>query len=224
MAEDVKDPAAAAAEAKAAADAAAVTAAAEKAAADAAVAKAGARVVPESYTLALPEKSLLDPKAIDRISELAKANKLTQAEAAAVLTAAHSEVGETIKALEFANAPPSKEQPQGGPLYQARVAEYEKAALAHPDLGNGDARKLEVFALKAQLFVTQHAPELKPLLDRSGAGSDPDVLIALNRFAAMIGEKAHVKDAGAPPDTRPKSGRDFYAPDGGKLVPATADA
>ena len=209
MPDEVKDPAAAAAAAKAAAAAAAALAAA---------AKPVARVVPESYTLALPDKSLLDATVTDRVSAFAKANGLTQTEAEGVLGFAHAEVGETLKALEAANAGPSKERPQGGPLYQARVAEMEKVALAHPDLGNGDPMKLKAAVLKAQLFLTQEMPELAPLLDRSGEGSNPDVLLVLNRLAARIAERPHVKDAGPPPDTRPKSGRDFYAPDGGKLV------
>lgn len=226
MADESKDAAAAAAEAKAAADAAAAQEAekAAKAAAEQAGAAGEARVVPETYTFTLPEKTLLDPKVTDRLSAFAKAHKLTQGEAAAVLGLAHAEVGETLQALDAANAPPSKEQPLGGALYQARVAEFAKAALAHPDLGAGDARKLEAAVLKAQLFVNQHAPELKPLLERSGDGSNPDVLLVLNRFAAMIAERPHVKDAGAPPPKPPTDPRSFYAPDGGKKVvePATA--
>ena len=217
MPEIVLDPAAAAAEAKAAADAAAVLAAAAPPA-------PAARVVPESYTLALPEKSLLAATVTDRVSAFAKANGLTQTEAEGVLGFAHAEVGETLKTLEAANAGPSKAAPLGGPLYQARVAEMEKAALAHPDLGNGDPMKLKAAVLKAQLFLTQEMPELAPLLDRSGEGSNPDVILVLNRLAARIAERPHVKDMGAPPDVRPTRGRDFYAPDGGKLVAAEATA
>lgn len=221
MPDEVKDTAAV----DASADAAAVTAAASADAAATPVAAAIARVVPETYTLALPEKSLLDPAAIDRISALATANKLTQDEAAAVLLATNGEVSETLKVLEAAQAPPSKENPLGGTLYQARVRELEAASLAHPDLGNGDPQRLKAASLKAQLFLTQHLPELAPLLDRSGDGSNPVVLVALNRLAAMIGEKPHVKDMGAPAQPKvDRSGRGFYAPDGGKLVAADATA
>lgn len=154
----------------------------------AAAADAGspAPVVPAvEYVLALPEKSLLDPQVVTRVTEFAKANGLTPAAAQAVLAAHDAEVGETLKVLDAANAP-------GGPLYQARVAELNAAALAHPDLGGGDARKLTDVTLRSQLVLNQFGPELKPLLDKSGDGSRPELLLLLTRVAAAIGEKALV--------------------------------
>lgn len=138
--------------------------------------------VPETYTLALPEKSLLDPKAIERISGVAKALKLSSNDdAQAVLTAVDAEVAETLKVMEAANA-------VGGTLYAARVKEMETAALKHPELGAGDPRKLKDAQLRGQLVLNKYGPELLPLLEKSGDGSRPELLLLLSRIAAATGE------------------------------------
>jgi hypothetical protein len=152
-----------------------------------------APVVPETYSLSLPEKSLMDPAAVGRISGVAKALKLPTNEAAqVVLQAADAEVRETLKVMEAANAP-------GGTLYVARTAEMSAAALKHPELGNGDPQRLKDSQLRGQLLLNRFGKELVPLLEHSGEGSRPELLLLLTRLSAAVGEKALVMPG---PDTK----------------------
>ena len=149
-------------------------------------------VVPETYTLALPDKTLLDPKVTERVAAFAKANGLSQGVAEGVLAAHHAETQATIDLLRAAEAP-------GGELYKTRTAELAAASLAHPEIGAGDPRKLTEATLRAQLVLNKFAPELLPVLEKSGEGSRPEVLLLLTRVAAAIGEKPLVLPDGAPP-------------------------
>jgi hypothetical protein len=171
---------------------AAVSAAAGDVPATPAVVPPAAPVVPETYTLALPDQTLLDPKVTERVAAFAKANGLSQDAAQAVLAAHHAETQATIDLLKVAEAP-------GGELYKARTAELAAAALAHPEIGAGDPRKLTEATLRAQLVLNKFAPELLPVLEKSGEGSRPEVLLLLNRVAAAIGERPLVQSDGAPP-------------------------
>lgn len=147
---------------------------------------------PVVYALTLPDGSLLDPKAVERVTEFAKANGLTPLAAQAVLAAHHAEAQATIDLLKVAEAP-------GGELYKARTAEMAAAALAHPELGAGDPRKLTHATLQGQLVLNKYGPELLPLLEKSGEGSRPELLLLLNRFAAAVGEKPLVMPDSGPP-------------------------
>ena len=139
--------------------------------------------VPDTYAFVVPDKSLLDPKATDRLTADAKALGFTEnGPAQRLLDIAHREVSETLKTLEAANAP-------GGALYTAKVAEWEKVALAHKELGNGDPNALKTHALRGRLLVQELGPELGAELDKTGWGSKPEVLLFLTRVAARFAER-----------------------------------
>ena len=163
--------------------------------------------VPETYALVLPEKSLLDPKALDRVTADAKALGFTEnGQAQKVLDIAHREVSETLQALEAANKP-------DGALYKARVAEWEKAALAHKELGNGDPAALKTIALRARLLVQEYGPEAGAILDETGYGSRPEVLLLFARLSKAFAERPSPIPARAPDGSRDSLSKRMYTPD-----------
>ena len=160
------------------------------------VVPAAAPVVPETYTLALPDATPLEPKVTERVAAFAKANGLSQEVAQGILAAHHAEALEMVKVLDAADAP-------GGARYAARTAELAAAALAHPELGNGNQQKLVDAQLRGQLVLNKFAPELVPVLERTGAGSSPELLLLLTRVATAIGEKPLVQPDATPPKPAP---------------------
>lgn len=192
MAEEVKDTAAADAEAKAAVDAAAAKAAAEI-------------VVPESYAFAMPEGTLLDEKVTERITERAKSLKVTDPTfAQAMLEVAHTEVQATIAAYEAAHK-------EGGVAFKMQEEANEKESLAHPDLGRGNKAVLEQKAVNAGLVLKQFAPELAPVLKAAGLANKAETLIALNRIHAAMQES---KLATGAPASKVLTGHKALFPDG----------
>jgi len=190
-------------EATAAADAEGKVAAAVTAATPAAVTPA-TPAVPESYALALPEGSLLSPDAIKRVTETAKALKVsTDADAQALLGLANAEASEVIKTYEDARKP-------DGAIHKATVAQYEAASLAHPSLGNGDPVALEKKAHQAGLVFAQFAPEILPLLKETGWAARAEVILMGARLYEAMGEKALVLPTST---AQPKAPISLY-PDG----------
>jgi hypothetical protein len=143
-----------------------------------------AAVVPDSYTIALPDGSILSPKAIERASEIAKSLKLTNdADAQSVLGLADEMAREVIATYEAARQP-------DGAAHKALVAQFTVDALAHPKLGNGNSTALEQKALNAGLVLDQFNPNVKAVLRDSGLLAHPEVLILLNAQHAAMQESA----------------------------------
>ena len=150
-------------------------------------------VVSETYTLALPDTSPLDPKVVTQVAEFAKANKLTNEAAQAVLAQMDAGASESLKVLEAANKP-------GGTLYEARVKEWGQSALTAFDLGNGSKDRLNAVLVEAQAELAKAPPAIKEFLESSGYGSHPDAIRWLRDIHARTKEKPAVMgDKGAPP-------------------------
>ncbi len=148
---------------------------------------------PVTYSLALPEHSLLDPKAVERITELAKANAWSSEVAQSVLARTHDEVAETLKVVEAANKP-------GGTAYESRVKTWEADALTAFDLGNGSPERLQAVVADAQLELAKAPPAIRDFLQNTGYGSHPDAIRWLRDVRARTKEPAMaVGDKGAPP-------------------------
>jgi len=157
----------------------------------AAVAAAGTPVtpvVPESYTFTMPDGTRLDSKVTDRITDRAKALKITDGGVAqAMLDVAHGEVNEVLAAYEAAHR-------EGGSAYVEMMQANAAAALAHPDLGNGSAQVLEQKALENALVMNRYAggTELVAKLKAAGLLNDPVTM----RFVQGI--HAATKERGSP--------------------------
>ena len=148
---------------------------------------------PVTYSLALPENTKLDPKVVERVGELAKANNLTPDAAQAVLARMHEEANDVVKVMEAANQ-------KGGTIYEARVKTWAQDALAAYDLGNGNADRLNAVVGEAQLELAKAPPAIKEFLENSGFGSHPDAIRWLRDIHARTKEKPIVTgDRGAPP-------------------------
>lgn len=151
-----------------------------------------------TYSLALPEHSPLDPKAVERITELAKANAWSPEVAQAVLARTHDEVAETLKVVAAAEAP-------GGTAYAARVKSWEADALTAFDLGNGNPERLQAVVADAQLELGKAPPAIRDFLQNTGYGSHPDAIRWLRDIRARTKEvPMAMGDKGAPPE-KPKS-------------------
>lgn len=137
---------------------------------------APAPAVPESYDLALREGSLLAQEALTRVTERAKALGVTDPTLAkAMLEVADTEAAEAFKAYQAA-------QQVGGAAHQALVAEYTKAALAHPEVGNGDPLAMEKRAHEAGLVIAERFPELLPILKETGFAARWEVIAGFSRL------------------------------------------
>ena len=195
-----------AAAAKASADATAATQAAADAATALAAATPIAPVIPEKYTLALPEGSLMSPKALERATVTAKALKImSDADAQSLVGAMDAEAKDVVTHYEAARQP-------GGTIHQELVARHTAESLTHPQLGNGDPALLERKTLQASLVLNETAAgrALVPLLNASGDAQHPAVLLFLNEIHDARREKPLLVGGDlAPPSTVPIEKR-FY--------------
>lgn len=158
---------------------------------DPAMQAAIAATIPESYTLALPSDSVLAADVTARVTEVAKAIKLTSdADAQALVGLVDAEAREVIKTYEAARAP-------GGELHKAMVAQFAEAALQHPKLGNGDAAELEHKQLRAGLVLNRfgRASGLAAVIKERGY-LRPEELVFLNDIADALGEQPAVMPSG----------------------------
>lgn len=204
MAEDLKDTTAATPTADAAVDAAAAP--------EAAAGVTDTLAVPESYPLALPDGTKLAPESVARITEKAKALKVTDpALAQAMLDAAHGEVSETLTAYEAAHR-------EGGVAWKQAVEAHEAAALAHPELGNGSKQQLEAKAVNAGLVLSRYAPDTAATLKAAGLLNEPSVLLLLNRIHDATREKPSVEVPVGPKPTKIETYEERMY--GGKKQPA----
>lgn len=164
--------------------------------------------MPDTYALVLPEKSLLDPtKVLDRVTADAKALGFTEnGQAQKILDIAHREVAETLQVMAAANKP-------GGALYQTRVAEWEKAALAHKELGNGDKNALNLIAARTRVLVQEYGPEAAAILDETGYGSHPEIVLFLHRLTKAFAERPSPIPAKVPAGSRDSLAKQMYTPD-----------
>ena len=156
----------------------------------AAVTPPPAPTVPESYPLVLPDGTLLSAEALSRITDRAKTLGITDPKVAqAFVEAAHAETAEAFKTYQEANK-------VGGAAHQALVAEYQKAALAHPEVGNGDPALLERRAHEAGLVIAEHFPELLPVLKDTGYAARWEVIAGFSRLWRSMQESPLAAGAG----------------------------
>jgi len=131
---------------------------------------------PESYPLTLSTGSLLEPAALTRITERAKALGVADPK----LAQAFVEVAEAETAAAFQTFQASRQF--GGEGHKALVAEFTKAALAHPEVGNNDPVQMEKRSHEAGLFLAEHAPGLLPVLKDTGYAAHPEVIATFSRL------------------------------------------
>lgn len=139
--------------------------------------------VPETYTLTLPEKSVLDPKVTERLIPVLKDLKVaSDADAQKVVDALAGEASEVIRVYEAARA-------VGGELHKTMVAGFTKDATEDPFLGNGSVDALNALSLKAGELLAHYGPEYATRLKETGEAVHPAFLRMMKRIAADLGER-----------------------------------
>lgn len=182
--------------------------------------KEGAAPTPVSYALTVPTDSPLDPTVVERIAAKATELQLAPAAADAMLAIAHAEAVEVLTQAEQARQ-------KGGVAYTQRVKEYDAAALAHPQLGKGNPRDLQAAQLRAQLVLNRLDPEgqVTELLDASGYGAHPEILLLFNRIHALTGEQPLARPDVLVSEPKATSMKEaWYNADGSPKEPAGAPA
>lgn len=143
---------------------------------------------PEKYELKLPDQSPVDPKRLESIAAEAKAGKMTQEQAQALVDREHTMMSDLVES------------------HHARVDGWMKESIADKEIGGPEInRNIE---LASRLVDTFGSPLLKKQLEDTGMGQHPELLRLLVRMGKAYGEDRLVTGAkGAP--VQPKSAADL---------------
>jgi hypothetical protein len=134
---------------------------------------------PEKYELKLPDQSPVDPKRLDDIAAEAKAGKMTQEQAQALVDREHKVMTELISS------------------HQSRVDGWMKDSVADKEIGGPEInRNIE---LAKRLVDTFGSPLLKKQLEDSGMGQHPELLRLFVRMGKAYGEDRLVTGANGVP-------------------------
>lgn len=143
---------------------------------------------PEKYDLKLPETPSVDAGAVERLSVAAKELGLPQEAAQKMLSLVDSEVAASRTAFV-------KSHEEGGALWNARLDQYEKDALADPEIG-GTPEKLKESSEKAKRVASKlFSKPVLEFLQKSGLGSQKDLIRDLARLHEKIAEDKIVSPA-----------------------------
>ena len=154
----------------------------------------GGRVVPEQYTLKLPDGAVLDASAVEEVAAFAKERKLTNEEAQAILERDNAKIA-------------SYHEAQRQKLAQ-QVEQWVVEAKADKEIG-GEAFPKNVEMAKRVLdrFAPQ---EFKDALNETGLGNHPELIRVFARIAKAMSEDQLV--VGGPSAQTQKSPEEVFYP------------
>jgi hypothetical protein len=131
--------------------------------------------LPEKYDLKLPDQSLVDPKRLADIEAEARASKMTQEQAQALVDREHKIMSELVKS------------------HQDRINGWMQESIADKEIGGPEInRNIE---LAKRLVDTFGSPLLKKQLEDSGMGQNPELLRLFVRLGKAYGEDRLVTGA-----------------------------
>lgn len=164
---------------------------------------------PVEYALTLPENAVLDSAALDRTIAFARESGLSPEVAQKALAFANTEVASAVQASResflaaYQPGDPASGKPAGAE-WQKMHDGWLASSLADPDLGAGDAAKLDAKVAKAQqAFDAYASPAFKKLLADTGYGSHPEMVRTFAKIGEAMGEQPPVTSGGqAAPDGR----------------------
>jgi hypothetical protein len=169
-------------------------------------------VVPESYTIALPEGSSLDAAALERTAAIARELGLPDdASAQKVLTLVHEQVAAATDALLTSHAP-------GGEAWTKQVDAWREETLKDTSLGKTPAERQAAIQRGHNVFkkMAEQYPEdaaaIKSFIEDSGLGDHPVAVKLFARIGAMAGETPVVQP-NAGPATGTKTRAEILYPD-----------
>jgi hypothetical protein len=154
-------------------------------------------VVPEAYSVTIPEKSPIGADVLAKVTELAKGLSVTDsAHVQAIVDLIHGEAVSVMTAQQDALK-------KGGPLWTEHVKRLEAEALADPEVG-GTPERLSASLVKAKATLSEYADaEFAQFLEETGLGSDKRLLKLLVKVQDRQGEDRIV--SGETPRPKPKS-------------------
>lgn len=163
-----------------------------------------AAVVPESYTLRLPDGSTLGADFVTRTADIARALGLSNEAGQQLLDAQIAEVTKaSTSSAEQAKADAIKAMQPGGAVWTEQTGKWHDAALADTELG-GSPEKLKATTDLALKVMHQFATDdTKKFLNDSGLGNHPELLRVFARIGKSMSESSF-KLAG-PGDAAPKT-------------------
>ena len=125
---------------------------------------------PVEYALTIPQDSLLDPTAVERVTAFAKAEHLAPASAQKVLELAHAEQAALVE----------KQKAD----YTAKITGWEAAVKADPELGG--ANYTGMLARTVAVLDRFGDTELKEALKSTGFGNYPALVRFVNKIGAAM--------------------------------------
>lgn len=134
--------------------------------------KKSARAVPEKYTAAAPQGSMLAPEAVERVHAGARAAKLVDAEAGAVLGLVDAEVKKFWEAK--------------GKEYQQKMTEWVTATAADKEIGGAKAG--DSAELSKRVVAKFGTPEFAKMMEESGIGNHPEFVRIFYRIAKTMSD------------------------------------
>lgn len=147
-------------------------------------------VVPETYELALPKDSTLDPAVLERTAATARELGLSQEHAQKMLDSVVAETA-TREAALLAQYQP------GGDAWAKQVDGWGTAALADAEIGGTPEKLAENVALAQKVLGTFGSEQMNTFLHTTGFGSHPEVVRMFAKMGRTMGEGSFVPGGSA---------------------------
>lgn len=147
------------------------------------------KVVPEKYDIKLPEGSKIDPGALPKIEELAKAQGLSNEEAQKAVNNLSALAGQFQE-----QAAKSHEQVQAQNIENAKAG-WLKQSQADPEIGGDKFNESVNYAKRALTKIND--PELIKILNDSGLGNHPAVIRSYAKLGRQLADDKSVSGGDA---------------------------
>ena len=142
---------------------------------------AQSNIVPDKYEIKLPDGSPLDPAIVQEVETYAKANKLTNEQAQAVLNRDSATVANFIKS--------------GQEKLKSDAGKFVTELKADPEIGGENfTRSVEVAKRVVDSFAT---PKLKQILNETGLGNHPEIVRVFAKIGLNMSEDRFVQAGSA---------------------------
>lgn len=130
-------------------------------------------IVPEKYDLKLPDGTQLDASAVEKVAQIAKEQKLSNAQAQALLNAKSDAIAEFT----------TKQQEQ---VKHKSTNDWVNEMKSDPELGgDGFDKNVEMAKRVVQKFGTE---SFKKTLNESGLGNHPELVRVFSRIGKLMSE------------------------------------
>ena len=152
---------------------------------------------PDKYEVKLPDGAVLTSEVLERVTPTMRAVGITSNEGAQKLVDAINSEAKLLRDRIAADFSP------GGTVFESQRNQYNAAALAAPDLGNGSAEILQAKVARTTNFTNKYFPDdVRKLINDTGIGSHPGFFRAVLKLADLMKEDGYM---GGPSTKPPKT-------------------